>query len=623
LEQRILGDENLSFDRSDSGDSMLLDITHPSPFSPPSDERPLGVLKRRAEGLKVEGPLTPPILSDSPMKKLKSVSFTEILHQFIPEALWTTDPTGDEDGGSDLNNHELYKDLEPYARQATIKVENERLLGADTTARVDVPNIKFVIPVSPWNEHSQRKIGKHGPNQSELDAQKQFLLRIKRDDLKTATSWHGLSSIERSMQWSIFTTKISKIDLDEKLHGETEVGKLLAEITSGSIATSSSQLWKSEGLRILDAEDDEEDLEPADHKARIDMDGLIRKRKLEIEEDMPEEHHKRMVSQLPPRSGLPREFSASHHWGDRLLAAGKSINASSKTPKLLDSVSPVTTSRHKALQEPKNKSNDLMFGGFSATSALHKFMKTRGKTVVPIESKPAKAAPVSTNQRLPVGPEESSLDHQRSVQTTKVDHTKHSTPVLLAQLPVLPQNPEPCSFIISSTFLQQRYLLKQIEQLYRRADIVYRDYDRPHSPCKEADIVLSPSTGLILTTLQKIKQRPLPGRPDHSQTEDHVSMLQLRYERLLVIISEGLNSEMETYGSSRPEDARDKEALVRFEKFAGQLECEVIVKYIPGGNRALAHSIVVEMANYGLRHGSKDIGDIKPVAIETTVSTAC
>jgi hypothetical protein len=256
MEQRILGTENLSFERSDSGDSMLLDITHPPPFSPLSDEQPLATLKRRAEDLKVEGPLTPPILSDSPMKKLKSVSFTEILHQFIPEAPWTTDPTGQENGGPDLNCDELLKELEPHARQATMRVENEKLVGADTTARVDVPSIKLIMPVAPWNEYSQRDVSKHSPGQTEFDAQMKFILRMKREDLKTASSWHGLSSIERSMQWSIFTSRISKIDFDEKLHGETEVSNLLAEITSGSIATSLSQLWKSEGLRILDAEND-------------------------------------------------------------------------------------------------------------------------------------------------------------------------------------------------------------------------------------------------------------------------------------------------------------------------------------------------------------------------------
>jgi hypothetical protein len=162
--------------------------------------------------------------------------------------------------------------------------------------------------------------------------------------------------------------------------------------------------------------------------------------------------------------------------------------------------------------------------------------------------------------------------------------------------------------------------LKHIEQLYEKAEIVYRDYDRPHSPAKEADILLSPSTGLIMTTLQQIKQRPLPGQPDRSPVKERMTELQSRYERLVVIVSEGLSRDMEKNGSGRPKDLRDQEAIQRMEGTASKLEGEVIIKYAPGGEQTLAHYLVAEMVNYGLPHGSEDIGDIKPVAVETTVS---
>jgi hypothetical protein len=88
-----------------------------------------------------------------------------------------------------------------------------------------------------------------------------------------------------------------------------------------------------------------------------------------------------------------------------------------------------------------------------------------------------------------------------------------------------------------------------------------------------------------------------------------------------VVVSEGLGHEMEKLGSSRPDDPRDKEALASFESFSNKLEGEVKIKYIPGGEQALARAVVIEMSNYGLTHGSQDIGDIKPVAAETTAST--
>jgi hypothetical protein len=621
LEQQIMRNETLSYQCSDSSDSMLLELAHQPPSTPNLDERLSTIRKRRSEELKVEGPLTPPILSDSPLKKLKSVSFTQTLHQFIPEARRKRSFTAEEDDDSEPDFDELFKDIESYAREATLKVENERLLGADTTARVEVPSVSFALPVSPWNEYSKKNMGKYKSNVPELDAQMKFLLRIKREDLQSASSWHGLSSLERNMQWSIFTTKILKIDLDEKLHGETEITKLLADATEGSIATSFSQIWKPEGLRILDAEDDEKEIEPADREGHVEMDEIIRKRKLEIDEETPEKQPKRMASQLPSHSQPPSKVSRTHHWDD-MLAARRQTNDNPKTDYTQASLVQAPMSQQKVVQAQNHASSDLMFGGFSATSALHKFMEIQGKAVKPSDPH------LPADPMLSVRSKETSLDqfapssHQRPVDPTVDGWAKHLAPRSLPELSPLPPNLEPCSFIISSTFLQQRALLKQVEKLYEHAEFIYRDYDRPHSPCKEADIVLSPSTGLVLTTLQQLKQRPLPGQPDRSRVEEHVSMLQLRYERLIVIISEGLTHDMESQGSSRPDDARDKEALARFQKFSGQLEGEAINKYVPGGNRALAHSIVMEMSNYGLPHGSRDIGDIKPFASETTVSSS-
>jgi hypothetical protein len=143
-----------------------------------------------------------------------------------------------------------------------------------------------------------------------------------------------------------------------------------------------------------------------------------------------------------------------------------------------------------------------------------------------------------------------------------------------------------------------------------------------HSAAKEADIILSPSTGLIFTTLQRVKQRALPGQADRSPIKERVFALQSRYERLVIVVSEGLSPEMENLGSSRPHDPRDIEAVEAFKAFASKMEGEVLVQYVVGGEKALALSTVVEMARYGLPHGSPDIGDIKPVTQETTVSSA-
>ena len=86
------------------------------------------------------------------------------------------------------------------------------------------------------------------------------------------------------------------------------------------------------------------------------------------------------------------------------------------------------------------------------------------------------------------------------------------------------------------------------------------------------------------------------------------------------MVSEGLSREMERLGTSRPDDPRDKEALAQLEIFATKLEGQVLVEYVRGGEKNFARSIVAQMAQYGLPHGSVDIGDIKPLPEETNVS---
>ncbi|KAF1839428.1 hypothetical protein BDW02DRAFT_539597 [Decorospora gaudefroyi] len=630
LQDEIMAADSLVRKHSDSSDSMLFDITHPPQFSPTLETGTMRILKRRAEDLKVEGPLTPPMFSTSPMKKLKSVSFADTLHEYIPSEPWNRDDVND-DGGDD----QFLQNIKSLADKARRKVENEQLSGPDTITRVDVPEVDFSLPVAPWNEYSQRKGGKHRPGDTELQAQAKFLLRIKREELKSTTSWHGLSVPEREFHWSILTTKVSAIHLEEKLHGESEMNKIITEVTTGSCVTSSSLLWKREGLRILDDEEDEEEeeLEPEEDEERRDMEALIRKRKLEMEEEAVEKHHRGTNSQQTVRAQIrpSRETRESHHRDEGAPPQQSQPKVRTKTFDHNRQKPQVPAARNDFSQEPRSTGTELMFGGYSATTALHKFMETRGKRTEPVTGGARKASNPShavepNSHTLTVRESRSSSDQaetsahnvQTQPQTTdgRQEHPIfHESP---STLPDIPKNLPPCSFIISSIFLQQRGMMKQIEQLYPQAQMVYRDYTIPHSAAKEAEILLSPSTGLIFTTIQQVKQRSLPGQPNRSPVKERMLALQLRHERLVVMVSEGLSRKLEELDSNRPEDPRDKEALRAFETFATQLDAEVLVKYVRGGEQALARSTVLEMVKYGLPHGSADIGDIKPVAEETS-----
>jgi hypothetical protein len=595
---------------SDSSDSILLDITHPPQFSPLFEASSLPILKRRAEDLKVEGPLTPPMLSSSPMKKLKSMSFADIVHKDKLYKSWNEKITTDQANEAGVDSDQVFQQIELLAERAKKKLEHERLSGADTIARVEPPDVDFSLPMAPWTEYSQRNGGKHRPGDTELQAQMKFLMRIKREDLKTATSWYGLSIPERELKWGFLNTRVSTLNLEEKLHGELEATNVIAEVTTGDIATSSAQVWKREGLRFLDEDEEEEELDLEQYHERRDMEALVRKRRLEMEEEVVEKHPRRTPPKQTTRPYVPpsMEMQDSHHFEERQATEKQSSKA---WPKTLDHT-------FQKLQAPKQTSGGMMFGGFSATTALDKFMQTRGKPSDSVKGggrvSDLKNDTEIRTHTIPVRSTGFSSIQPPTHQTRQVQAVNRPLPIL----PTVPNDLAPCSFVISSTFLQQRGILKLIESMYPNAEMVYRDYTLPHSAAKEAEIILSPSTGLIFSTLQQIKQKALPGQPAKSLIKERMLKLQLRYERLVVLVSEGLSREMEELGSSRPDDPRDTEAMNVFEDFASKLDGEVLVRYVRGGEQALARSTVFEMVNYGLPYGSADIGDIKPVALETT-----
>ncbi|KAF9694344.1 hypothetical protein EKO04_007446 [Ascochyta lentis] len=605
LEQQIMAKDSLTRPHSDSSDSMLLDVADLNAFinaeeavSPHFLDQVPTTRKRRAGYLKVEVPLTPLTLSDSPMKKLKSVSFAEMIQVCETMEPWTDEHRPDT-SDTHTTTDELLKEIRPLANEANRKIENERLTGADTVARVEVPFVDMTLPVAPWDEYSQRKNKDRHLGITELQAQAQFLHQVKRDDLKTASAWRGVSDLELSWGW--FASPTSTIKFSEKLHGETEFNKIHAELTSGAIATSSNEVWKREGLRILDeGSDDEEELDPADFEEQNSMEALIRKRKLENEghDKVPETQRKQKHTTtrelLSQQNAQPAN---GQHW--------------KKTP----------APKHGGVDEPKKTPTELMFGGFSASTALHKFMETQGKVIKPGKATAlTKATPAPTAQELLACSKEASADSSMfpaqctGYVTTFQNRSTEEPPPSVPELPLTLDLP-PCSFIVSSTLLQRRPLMKQVEHIYPKAELIYRDYTLPHSTSSEADFSLSPSTGLILTTLQQIKQLPLPGQTLRSPVKERISVLQARYERLMVLISEGLREET---GHSRPEDARDTESLKGLETFAAQLEGNVIIQYVKGGQQALARSIVENMGEYGLPSGGEDMGNLKLFAMETT-----
>ncbi|CCC11756.1 hypothetical protein SMACR_04738 [Sordaria macrospora] len=154
-------------------------------------------------------------------------------------------------------------------------------------------------------------------------------------------------------------------------------------------------------------------------------------------------------------------------------------------------------------------------------------------------------------------------------------------------------------------------ITSHLEKLLIGIGLIERDYERlrpeivsPGSKqpnCDEADFVLSPATGIIITTMVKLRQKPLPVTPGQQQQQptfrNVVENVAMRHERLIVLISEG-NKHSETMNPLSQSDAK---ALAEFQCFAGglQAQTDVHVFYVGGGTETLAKWVAAMVCNYG------------------------
>ncbi|KAL2354398.1 hypothetical protein BJ546DRAFT_878679 [Cryomyces antarcticus] len=562
---------------------FLTELTSSS-SSPPKRSRP--------EDLRVEGPLTPPMSLQSPAKKIKVVSFSETLHKYIPD-LPLTYTKNDEGPASEDEYNAFFNDvIEPIAIEAKRESEQEQLQEVDSTSRVEVPIMDFsTTAVPPWKVYGLKAGVRCGNGETELVAQKRVLSMIKNEHFKNNRHWGRLSKIERQLHWSPFPMHLGKVAAEEAFDDDGSLDRYLAVLNFDDVTDSSTLVWKPDGLRILDEdEESDEDLEPAIFKQdRKDMQSLIRKRRMDIEE-YGENIQPGQKAELLPQKEVPPDLIKS-----RKVAQSKAF---------LPPVAGV----------PAKSDGDLMFGGlFSASNALSKFMKVQG--VVAKKPRLIEGAKIPAASVLPQIADTKlaqSVVMAEKFENLPRGYLKEVTPLPTLDLTV-PTATRP--FIVSSTLLTQRSLMRRIRALYPSAEMVERDFtmnagttgfsEKQHQATRtsdEADLLLSPGVGLICTTLQKIKQKALPGQTSKSAVRERITRIGRRYEKLVVLVSEGRSGPAEaqsvTTGPNTP-DERDCDALTDLMVFAATAATDISVSYVAGGEEQLAQWIVGSMIKYG------------------------
>lgn len=576
-------------------DAMLPKIEHIGQFysplqgveEPPSSPQ---LHKPLVRDSKVEVPLTPPPSNFVPPWKRRHISFREVLCEVIPE-LPSPLPKPEDISSEDIDKL-FAESIAPIAMQAERSVEQEQLQEADTMHRVKVPVMNFSLPTAPWKASAPAPL-----SASRNESYQQSMTDMKRIHFQMHT-WPNGGTAELSLKWTPFPAALGRIETYETIPDDGVTDKFLIW---AECVDSNTLVWKRDGLRIFDSleDSDEEEIGYGNFLDDKDIASLLRKRKLQLEQAIESD------------SG-----SADDSAADWPLRRPVNHNAFRKIPKLSPgsrAEAPTTTQ----IGHAQNGQAEVISDSFSAVNSLEGFMSLRNKGL--------KISNLTAQQHFPeeqlkVAPD-TNVKQQRHAVSIESQQTPYQVQSLAMGAPKLALPNCSVPFVISTSFFLNRALARRIQKLYPTAEMIERDFalhstnhgkqsSRPaegvsgcNTMADEADIILSPGTGLILTTLQKIKQRPLPGQVAKSAMRERIRRAAPRYERLLVIVSHDTSASPTNTVSNMAAgqlDHRDCEALGEFTAFCSAIDDDCRAFLVAGTEEILAQWIVSLMIKYGL-----------------------
>ncbi|KAI7319623.1 hypothetical protein KC315_g9681 [Hortaea werneckii] len=543
----------------------------------------------RPQSLKTEVPLLPPETLEPPNKKARTTSILEEAHLLAPEP----------DSDIPIANAEAtYQSSEsffsnvamPAAEKAMRAVEDEELKELDTVARVVVPHLDDEKLIPPWEIYSISGISRP------LDKQIALMALIKKEYLKHDNHWSGVSKLERLVKWDVFPSRLGRVNLDEQFDDDKSAERYVAKLNYDDEIDIQGFVTKLQGLRLLDPRDDDEEKlvplkldEEKESGLRNDREKPTQDAKAVVPAttEVARNHAANAETAPPERDDLSSllqrrkvEFEKFNHStrGDEEAEPALSATQITVSHKTEQDGIPVTFSRPSELFKEGGIEGFLRHqGGQSVKARYSKMVKD------PVVQHAVPAAVMVAPPNNAHSPDE------KSVQMPN---------------PMIVDGARSMQVIVTAQLLANRNLVRTLNNVLPGLEMVER-CPLPQAEDSEADISISPRSGLLITTLQKLKQRPLPGQKDFSSIRDRITAVSLRYEKLLVLVSE-----------SRPAqtlDERDAEAITGLLSFAAaHIDTEVEIKYVPGELTAMCEWIAAIVSS------DNDAKDIKLLAEETT-----
>ncbi|KAI1645500.1 uncharacterized protein F4817DRAFT_366648 [Daldinia loculata] len=545
---------------------------------PPSDDFKLPDTTRlKIDSLKVEGPLTP-LNSLPPSSELavdmadlaRCVDIDHVLDKQrsgIPDAKGVKDPNG-------MFSDDIMTALVEKVKSIKRSIEQEKLQVADAIARIEIPTMDFSITDPDWKEIS-------------LDSGLQLEWIETTCEAFNAPSWPKDPQAERELRWSPFPSKMGHISMNEIIIDDGIAEVLLNFSGPLEVPTSGDYVWKHPGLAILrelDDDDEEEQELPYVSGEEKNIESLVRKRRLELNNSLdsasPVEvvHAPQAIGTKSYQTSLDEQGQNSH------LLLG--CNDNSATSTLLSNY----LDFHTAKRQKNMKSS---------------FFPTFPKQVDDVKTKVA----LSTSTK------------------SQLDETLVSKPEPEKE-PVVPTPCPPLQLTFTHTKIIKaltlgRGVFSRLEKSHPNIEIIERDFERWNSSAwnrnsvsrspitsplaAEADVIVSPATGIVMITLLRAIQKPPPGQKGLSKVRERIRNVALRYERLIILVSEG-NRVDETARNLTPAECA---GYADFVGFATGLDTNVQVYYVGGGDDTLVKWLVFFL----VRH-APDVEALKDIIIQ-------
>lgn len=576
------------------------DLSGPSPFSSP---------KPPPRNLKMDVPLLPNSSNskdETPPTQILTAADLAQAKAFIDSSDTVSAGPGDHD-------EQFAEFLRSKAAAIMRWAEQEKLQPLDGTLRMPVRVMDFSVPAPEWGACPWKP------------ADMFRWIQKGTDTVWQSPKWPANKLAEQAMVWRPLAHMDKMVAVEERVECEPRLFNMfLGRPSEDELMISEDLVEKNQGLVFrrprddcdseIDAEEDlYQSLDSSDmrevHQGRLSQPGLS-------QPDLyRQEKQHRLTLDEPPNSRVTPSSDTMPLQSLRLPPP--------RTPTPREDLSALLKARKRSLDEMEQQRRPRI----ASTNILSGFLEQHVDSAPLISNfiqiSNAHKKPKLTNNSFfgsPTPPTASpaTLATKRSKEEAARLMPPPPKPVPAFSPPIVPPAIAP-KVIVS--FALSKHLIQHIKTALPTLTLIERNYTAhpptDNTPMDEADMTISPATGLLFTTMVKLRQKALPGSAGTGRSNNPfhhlLTTVASRYERLVVLVSEG-NKHSETMSPLSRSDAKALAEAQGLATAAAAADTDVQLLYVGGGVETLARWA----AHVVCRHAHEAAGEQRLVlAVET------